>query len=120
MDNKSAIIERLRLELSRLEIATKNIKRAIQDMENENAGQVQDTHTRQPVTALPPYSAKDMDGIDIIVVCHVTFLTEGKYSSADGIVTRFPRNLKRVFARNKFGHEVPRSPRNVRVIQDVE
>ena len=89
-------------------------------MENENAGQVQDTHTRQPVTALPPYSAKDRDGIDIIVGCHVTFLTEGKYSSIDGIVTRFSRNLERVFARDKFGHEVPRSPRNVRVIQDVE
>ena len=57
MDYKSVVIENIRSELARLEIATKNIKRAIQDMENENAGQVRHAHTRQPVTALFPYSA---------------------------------------------------------------
>ena len=119
MADRAATIENLRRQLARLEIATDNIRQSIQDLENEQGPQqVQPRPAAAPVQQAQ--QVVDRDGNDILIGSRVRFITKGKYRSTEGVVTRFSRDHTRVFAEDIDGFEVPKAPRNVRVIQDAE
>ena len=119
MEDRAATIENLRCQLSRLEIASNIIRQSIQDLESTQGPQ-----QVQPRLAVEPtqqtQQVEDRDGNNILIGSRVRFLTKGRYRSTEGIVTRFSRNNTRVFAQDIDGFEVPRAPRNVRVIQDAK
>ena len=116
--NRRITIEDLRSELARLSIASKNIERAIRELENQD--QQQQQRRQDEIQDKVPQSlrngAKDRDGTPIRIGDRVRFLTKGAYSSTEGIVNRFSRNFVRVFALDSDGFEIPRAPKNVRVI----
>ena len=104
------IIEVLRLQLSRLEIATNNIRQVLDQLEtssNEDAPSLE---------AAPHNGPRDRDGTPIRIGHQVQFLTSGKHRSTRGVVSRFSRNDERVFAVDANEIEIARAPRNLRVI----
>ena len=60
--------------------------------------------------------ATDRDGNIITIGDRVTFLTKGKFKSTEGTITKFSKLNERVFATDSNGQEIPRAPRNVRII----
>jgi len=115
-------IEDLRVELNKLVVVSRRIEKAILQLEEEE--QQQQRQQQQKVKApknkdpLPDLRPKDRDGVEICIGDHVLFLTKGAYSSTEGVVVRFSKNLTNVFALDRNGIEVPRALRNVRVISD--
>ena len=105
------------LELERLSLAAGNIRRL--ELQEEEQGVGPPAARTSPRQVPSERRATDRDNNTINIGDTILFLTQGRYRSTQGTVTRFSRNLERVFARDKDGNEVPRSPRNVRVIQDV-
>ena len=99
-------ITSLQKELERLTLASENIRRTIERLEQQEPGPI-------PVRNVPRVT--DRDGIVIQVGYSVTFLTKGKHKSTGGVVTRFSRNQERVFARDSAGNETSRAPYNVRI-----
>ena len=112
--NRRNTIDSLRQELERLTIASRNIERAIQDLENQEQQQ-SPAPGEAPAAIVAPL---DRDSNEIRIVNRVKFLTKEKYTSTEGFVSRFSRNTIRIFTVDDNGSEVPRSPRNVRVIHD--
>ena len=104
-----AIIEVLRLQLSRLEIATNNIRQVLDQLEASS-----DEDAPSPEAA-PHNGPRDRDGILIRIGYRVQFLTRGRHRSTRGIVSRFSRNNERVFAVDANRIEIARAPRNLRV-----
>ena len=119
-------IEDLRVELNKLVVVSRRIEKAILQLEEEEQQQQrqQQRQQQQKVKApknkdpLPDLRPKDRDGVEIFIGDHVLFLTKGAYSSTEGVVVRFSKNLTNVFALDRNGIEVPRALRNVRVISD--
>ena len=110
--NRKSTIENLRIELEKLTIASRNIERAIRELE------VQDQ--QQPVgqgASAVVDGPLDRDGNEIRIGYTIIFLTKGKFNATRGTVTRFSKNNVRVFASIENGTEVSRSPRNVRVVE---
>jgi len=105
------------LELERLSLAAGNIRRLELQEEEQGVGPPAARTSQRQVPS--ERRATDRDNNTINIGDTILFLTQGRFRSTQGTVTRFSRNLERVFARDKDGNEVPRSPRNVRVIQDV-
>ena len=119
MADRAATIENLRRQLTKLEVATNIIRRSIQDLENEREiSPAQPRPTIAPTRPAP--QVKDRNGNNILIGSRILFLTKGKYNSTAGVVTRFSRNNTRVFAKDIDGVEIPRAPRNVKVIKDAE
>ena len=123
--SRRSIIDDLRLELEKLNIASRNIEKTILLLEEEEEKQRQQQQQQQrKVKApknrvpLPDLRPRDRDGVEICIGDRVLFLTKGVYSSTEGIVNRFSQNFVKVFALDCDGFEVPRAPRNVRVLRD--
>ena len=122
MTNSHTTIEDLRLELERLVIAAENIRQTIDNLQATNevvgspnrpsdaAGTTSTTSSSEPSERPRP---EDRDGTPIFIGAKVVFLTQGKYRSTQGIVTRYSRNNERVFARDSDGHEIARAPHNL-------
>ena len=113
--------ESLRRELDRLTLTTDNIRIALDNLEREESPSppehaVPNIHPPNP----PRFPLLDRDGIGIKVGDRVTFLTKGKFRTTEGTVSRFSRNGERVFAIDANGIEIPRSPHNVRITNNVE
>ena len=109
--NRRDAIEELRQELQKLTLASTNICLAIESLE------------RNPNLDIPPIvdnqPATDREGRVINNGDKVVFLTKGKFRSTEGIVSRFSKNKERVFAVDIDGEEIPRAPRNVRIIDNT-
>ena len=114
MDRRTTI-DNLRQELEALTIASRNIERAIRELENQEQQRPQGPVEGPAAVVAPP----ERDGNEIIVGYRVRFLTKGKYSSTEGTVTHFSRNNIRVFATDDNGVEIPLAPRNVRIINSL-
>ena len=115
-------IESLQQELERLSLASNNIKRTILRLERQEQEQVFSSAPAHPSSQqVPPRKDRptDRDGHPINVGARVTFLTRGRFRSTEGTVTRFSRNSERFFAQDDNGNEIPRAPRNVRIIYNV-
>ena len=114
------VIDDLNRELECLTIASQSIRRTIQLLETiERARQERHTVTGQgkgqctnTETATAP---KDRDGNPIHVGDSIGYLTKVKYPSTEGVVTRFSKNLDRVFSLDNWHKEITQAPRNVRV-----
>ena len=111
--NRRSTIESLRRELENLAIASRNIERAIRDLEDQE--QQQPVGQAAPAVVVGPL---DKHGNEIRVGNKVRFLTKGKFKATQGTVTRFSKNNIRVFAVSDDGTEIPRAPRNVRILQE--
>ena len=94
------------IELRRLSIQFDNIRR----LENQDKTE----HIASADTESP--SATDRDGRTICIGDRIRFLTKGKFNSTEGVVSRFSKLNERVFAIDSDGQEIPRAPRNVRLI----
>ena len=109
--NRRDSIHVLREELKKLTIASNNILRTIDSLEQQESP----PEHQRPSLPQSSHSTKDRDGTTIHVGDRIYFLTRGKYKSIEGIVNRFSKNQERVFAIDSDGNEIPRAPRNVRV-----
>ena len=126
--SRRSIIDDLRLELKKLNIASRNIEKTVLLLEEKEKEQPQEQQQQQqqqrkdkaPTNRCPTpdLRPRDRDGVEIRIGDRVLFLTKGVYSSTEGIVNRFSRNSVKVFALDCEGVEVPRAPRNVRVLSD--
>ena len=97
-------IQELRIQLARIVIATTNIRQVLDRLEERNATTNKDTTsttnddttstTNDDTAAADPLPPTDCDGNLIVLGNRVTFLTRGKYSSTEGIATRFSRDNK--------------------------
>ena len=125
--SRRSIIDDLRLELKKLNIASRNIEKTILLLEEKEKKQPQQQQQQQQQqqrkvkapknrVPLPDLRPRDRDGVEICIGDRVLFLTKGVYSSTEGIVNRFSQNFVKVFALDCDGFEVPRAPRNVRVL----
>ena len=124
MTNSRTTIEDLRLELERLLIAAENIRQTIDNLQATNevigspnrpsdaAGTTSIISSFEPSERPRP---EDRDGTPIFIGVKVDFLTQGKYRSTQGVVTRYSRNNERVFTIDSDGHEIARAPHNRRV-----
>ena len=117
-------IQELRIQLARIVIATTNIRQVLDRLEGRNATTNEDTtSTTNDDTAatdpLPPNRPTDCDGNIIVLGNRVTFLTRRKYSSTEGIATRFSRDNKIIFSLDNSGAEIARQTRNVRIVQPL-
>ena len=106
MNARRTTIENIRAELDRLNIASNNIRRAIEELANQ-----------EPDVIAGPL---DRDGRVIHIGQTVIFLTRGRHASTQGIVHRFSRNQECVFSFDSDGFEMQRAPRNVRIVDDDE
>ena len=106
-------IDNLRQELERLTIASVKLRNAIATLERQE--QQVHRHPNLPANIGKATSAQDHYGTYIKVSNKISFLTEGRFRSTEGIVTRFLRNKERVFAINSDQREIPQAPRNVAV-----
>ena len=109
--NRRSTIENLRRELENLAIASKNIERAIRELEDQDL--------QHPVRQAAPVVVNgplDRNGNEIRIGHKIKFLTKGKFKATQGTVTRFSKNNVRVFAASEDGTEIPRAPRNVRIL----
>ena len=128
--SRRSIIDDLRLELKKLNIASRNIENSILLLEQQEKVQHQEQQQQQqqqqqrrdkvPTNRrpTPDLCPRDRDGIEIRIGHRVRFLTKGVYPSTEGVVNRFSRNSAQVFALDCEGIEVPRAPKNVRVLSD--
>ena len=127
--SRRSIIDDLRLELKKLNIASRNIENSIllleekekeQHQEQQQQQQQQQRRDKVPTNRCltPDLCPRDRDGIEIRIGHRVRFLTKGVYPSTEGVVNRFSRNSAQVFALDCEGIEVPRAPKNVRVLSD--
>ena len=124
MTNSHTTIEDLRLELEIFLIAAEKIRQTIDNLQATNevvgppnrpsdaAGTTSTTSSSEPSERPRP---EDIDGTPIFKGVKVAFLTQGRYRSTQGIVTRYSRNNERIFARDSDGHEIARAPHNLRV-----
>ena len=124
MTNSHTTIEDVRLKLERSVIAAENIRQTIDNLQATNevvgspnrpsdaAGSTSTTSSSEPSERPHP---EDRDSIPIFIGVKVAFLTQGKYRSTQGIVTRYCRKNEIVFARDSDGHEIARAPHNLRV-----
>ena len=112
-------IEELRQQLQHLTIVTRQIRKKISDLEEQEGTTTPDINNtnskarsqRTRATATP----KDRFGTPINIGDRVTFLTEGKYRSTEGVVTRFSKNKERVFALDPDRIVISRVTHNVNV-----
>ena len=126
--SRRSIIDDLRLELKKLNIASRNIENSILLLEEKEKEQHQEQQQQQqqqrrdkvPTNRCPTpdLCPRDRDGVEIRIGHRVRFLTKGVYPSTEGVVNRFSRNSAQVFALDCEGIEVPRAPKNVRVLSD--
>ena len=119
MTDRSGVIENLRLQLARLEIATTNIRKAIRDLENDDESYPVQSRPSATTHNTEIYLTADRDGNHIHIGSRIRFLTKGKYKSTTGTVTKFSKNYERIFAEDIDGSVIPRAPHNVRIIYDV-
>ena len=125
-------IQELRIQLARIVIATTNIRQVFHRLEERNATTNEDTTstTNDDATSttnndtaaadpLPPNRPTDCDGNIIVLGNRVTFLTRRKYSSTEGIATRFSIDNKIIFSLDNSGAEIARQTRNVRIVQPL-
>ena len=114
-------IDSLLQELERLTLVSNNIRNTIRRLEQQE----QEQGFEQPATHTAPRQvpserrAIDRAGTIINIGNQITFLTRGRFRSTQGVVTRFSKNLERVFAQDENNIDIPRAPRNVRVANDV-
>ena len=121
MNVRRDTIENLRVELDRLTIASNNIRRAIEELEQQDLSSGPKLPSSKSAAAVPEiesevFRPRDQDGRTISIGDTVFFLTRGRYNSTQGTVTKLSKNHGRVFSIDGKGHEVPRAFRNVRVI----
>ena len=119
MTSRRTTIESLSLELERLSIVSENIRRTIAQLERGEDHTDDEQAPRGANEQQDPQGPRvvDRDGTIITIGCEVTFLTRGRFRTTGGTVTRFSHNNARVFAIDTNGIEIPRAPRNVRVLQ---
>ena len=121
--HKWMAIDSFRKELQRLNIATRNIQQAIEDLERQERENVS-TDIQVPLAANPTPTMTDsmavaIDGRQINIGDRGQFLTKGRYRSTKVEAHHFSSNHEKVFALNSDGFEIPRAPRNVRMIDVV-
>ena len=92
------------IELRRLSIQFDNIQR------------LEDQEEAERVASAEPERVTDRDGSTICIGDTILFLTKGRFKSTEGIINRFSKGNERVFAIDSDGQEIPRAPRNVRLI----
>ena len=114
MDPTDVTIEKLRLELARLQVATTNIRSTIDSLQQSQRTSRSTERTPTP-PKIPITTPVDRDGTEIRVGIRVHFLTTGRFDSTHGTVTRFSRHNERVFATDQNGNEIARAPHNLRV-----
>ena len=122
-------IQELRIQLARIVIATTNIRKVIDRLEERNTTTNEDTTSRtnddetsttnDDTAAADPLPPTDCDGNLIVLGNRVTFLTRGKFSSTEGIATRFSIDNKIIFSLDNNGAEIARQTRNVRIVQPL-
>ena len=114
-------IDSLLQELERLTLVSNNIRNTIRRLEQQEQERGFDKPAENTAPRQVPSERRaiDRDGNIINIFDQVTFLTRGRFRSTQGVVTRFSKNLERVYARDGNGNEIPRAPRNVRVTNDV-
>ena len=125
-------IESLRQELERLELAAVNIRQVISNLESETTDRrilAQATSATRP-RKKPAHTGhivneqcnrsvvRDRDGFQVNIGVRVSFPIRRRYRPTHGTVSHFSKNNERVFADNDDGVEIPRSPNNVRVVND--
>ena len=118
-------IQQLRIQLARIVIATTNIRKFIDRLEERITTTNEDTTSRtnddetsatnEDTAAADPLPPTDCDGNIIVLGNHVTFLTRGKYNSTEGTATRFSVDNKIIFSIDNTGAEIARQTRNVRI-----
>ena len=109
-------IQELLIQLARIVIATTNIRKFIDRLEERITTTNEDTTSRTnddetsatnedtAATDLPPLT--DCDGNLIVLGNRVTFLTRGKYNSTEGVATRFSIDNKIIFSLDNTGAEI--------------
>ena len=117
-NRKRDTLEDLRQQLEKLEIIASNIRTSIDNLADEERRRSTEAATDRAVNALNnrPLRVIDRNECIIEIGSRVEFLTRGKYSSSNGVVTRFSRNGERVFSKDSEGHEIVRAPHNLRVL----
>ena len=129
MNRERVSIEDLRTELERLQLATHNFERLIQQAEEQaNPGEPVvhqadiildieiDRRAGINYTRNHPV-VRDTNGMEILIGNEVRFLTRGVYDTWTGVIYKVSNNGARVTARYGRGRSISRAPCNIEVIE---
>ena len=129
MNRERVSIEDLRTELERLQLATSNIERLIQQAEEQaNPGEPVNHHgdrvidiekdRREEINYRGNHPVvRDTNRTEILIGDEVRFLTRGAYNSWTGIIYKVSNSGARVTVRDDRGRSISRAPSNVEVIE---
>ena len=129
MNRERVSIEDLRTELERLQLATRNIERLIQQAEEQAIPENPVNHQGDRIIDIKVdireginYAGnhpvvRDVNGTEILIGDEVRFLTRGVYNSWTGIIYKISSNGARVTTRDNRSRFISRAPGNVEVIE---
>ena len=129
MNRERVNIEDLRTELERLQLATRNIERLIQQAEeqaipedpvNHQGDRIIDieVNRREGINYTGNHPVvRDVNGTEILIGDKVRFLTRGVYNSWTGVINKISSNDARSTARDDRSRSISRAPGNVEVIE---
>ena len=122
------IIEDLRMELERLQSASRNIERLINEFDEQVNRKEPESHQGHRIlnididrrriinnTANHPV-VKDKHGTEILIGDKVRFLTGGESSSWSGVIYKISNSGARVMARDNNNRLISRTPNNVEIV----
>ena len=139
MNENRLSIDKLRIELERLQLAARNIERLIHQAEEDEQEEqrqlreriisaeavrvrrsniLEEDFPRRPRTNYNEIHPIIFDGrgTEILIGDTIQFMSTGRYNSREGVVYRISRTGSRVTARDDRGRAISRSPMNVLVI----
>jgi uncharacterized protein YhaN len=108
-------IEQLTEELREIRIRERETQELIEELKEERRRSIQEDEPKNKKKNIE--LAQDREGTTIEEGDEVLFLTEGKYISTGGTVTKISRRSKRVTSRDSRGNLIVRAQRNVKVIK---
>ena len=129
MNRDRLSIEDLRTELGRLQLATCNIERLIQETEEQVSHEEPAHHQGQRIIDIDidrrqdiNYTenhpiVRDRNGTEILIGDEVMFLTQGAYNSWSGVIYKVSSNGARVTARDNNRRSISRAPNNVEIVE---
>ena len=128
MSGDRRIIEDLRMELERLQSATRNIERLINKFNEQVNGEEPAIHQGHRILDIDidrrciiNYTAnhpvvRDRHGTEILIGDKVRFLTGEEYSSWSGVIYKISNSGARVMARDDNNKLISRAPNNVEIV----
>jgi hypothetical protein len=108
-------IKQLTEELREIRIRERETQDLIEELRQERRRSVQEDQPKNNQESIE--LAQDREGTTIEEGDEVLFLTQGKYISTGGTVTKISGRSKRVTSRDSRGNLIVRAQRNVKVVK---